>query len=97
MTPRRNSIASMTAICLLTMPLTGCAGGLVGFLRLVAGAETKTVVAVQCPQLDDPNAEAIDALEADARLHPETGRWAVKLEKHLEKLDSCREDGGDDH
>lgn len=90
MRPTRNSIASIAAICLLTMPLSGCdLGPLVGFLQLVVHPKTETVVVVECPPLDPPNDEAIDALAADAKVHPATGRWAVKLEKHLEKLDSC--------
>jgi len=31
----------------------------------------------------------VAALRADARVHPETGTWSVRLEKHYEQLDAC--------
>lgn len=83
---RFNSTMTRSTLLLLslTMLLTGCARG-PHLLDLTIPPRT----IITCPPLDPPPTTAIDALEADAAVHPETGQWAVKLEKHLTKLDSC--------
>lgn len=44
-------------------------------------------LANNCPRLDPPPAAAVNALQ---KAHdPRVDAWAVKLEKHLEKLDNC--------
>lgn len=69
------------------MCLSGCAKG-PNLLDLTL--KPRTVTVIQCPQLAPPPEAAVDALEADAKLHPETGKWAVSLEKHLTKLEACK-------
>lgn len=71
----------------LTTLLSGCASGRIETLLALIKPGATTVIA--CPKLDGPPVSAIDALDADAKVHPETGQWEVKLEKHLTKLDEC--------
>lgn len=71
-------------ISVLAMPLANCAKG-----PNILDLTLKPRIVVTCPKLDPPPAPAIDALEADAKVHPETGQWAVQLEKHLTKIDAC--------
>lgn len=85
MLSKSTTMRSIALIFLLMMPLTGCAKGLGHVLDLTL--PPRTIIA--CPPLDPPPEATVDALEADARVHPETGQWAVKLEKHLTKLEAC--------
>ena len=77
---------SSAAILMCLLLLTGCAKG-PNLLDLTL--KPRTVTVIQCPQLAPPPEATVDALEADAKVHPETGKWAVALEKHLTKLETC--------
>ena len=77
----------LIAILALTTPLTGCSGELKPLLDWTTVRPAK-VVGV-CPKLEAPPPSVVAALRADARVHPETGTWSVRLEKHYEQLDAC--------
>lgn len=79
----RSSALIFLSLATMTF-LSGCASDMQKALSLTL----KPVI--ECPPLDPPPESAIDALEADAKVHPETGEWAVALEKHLTKLDACK-------
>lgn len=57
--------------------------------RFLGGSEVRTVVKIECPQLANPPDEVIDALET-VKNDPEAARWIVGLDKHLQKLDTCK-------
>lgn len=80
------SSAAIFLLLVTTASLSGCAKG-PNLLDLTL--KPRTVTVVTCPQLAPPPEATVDALEADAKVHPETGKWAVALEKHLTKLETC--------
>lgn len=45
---------------------------------------------ISCPKLAPPPESAVDALEADAKIHPESGDYLIVLERHYRNLDICR-------
>lgn len=83
--PRSGTIASMLALLILTLPLSGCA--LVD--ALLGKVQTRTVVRTVCPD-SDKTAQLAPPETVLGRLQtPEERTWADVLDKHLEKLEAC--------
>lgn len=71
----------------LTPLLTGC--GAVDLFRFLGGSESVTIVKIECPQLEGPPDEVIDAL-AVVKDDPEARAWIIDLNKHYDKLETCK-------
>ncbi len=79
----------MTAILLMSMPaLSGCAG-VSDLFHFLGGSQTKTIVKIECPQLSAPPDQVVDAL-ASVKDDPESRKWIVDLDRHYQKLDTCK-------
>lgn len=77
-------------IVALTMSMTLLAGcGIADVLHFLGGSETVTVVKIECPQLSGPPDEVVDAL-ASVKDDPEARAWIIGLNKHYDKLDTCK-------
>lgn len=65
---------------------------LLTLMLLLAGCAPKPeiVTRIECPQLANPPAKAVDALEAVGRKDPSSAAWVIDLDKHLQKLGTCR-------
>jgi hypothetical protein len=61
-------------LCLLLIPLASCS----------------TTVKYLCPQLAPPPPKVVDSLETAGRQDPSSAVWVTGLEKHYEKLDTCK-------
>lgn len=84
------SLKTISALLILTLPLSGC--GLGDVLKLLFPRETVTIVVAKCPEgigLDAPPEPVLDAL-ATVVDDPQGGPWIDQLEKHYEDLDACR-------
>ncbi len=76
-------IKSLMMAATLTLPLSTCGGG-------VLDLTTPRPAARACPDLPEPPAAAIDALQAANKLHPEVGKWVVDLDQAYDQIDACR-------
>lgn len=78
----------MIAALLMSMTLLGGCS-VAELFHFLGGSETVTVVKIECPQLSPPPDTVIDAL-AEVKTDPGAGQWIVDLERHYQKLDTCR-------
>lgn len=59
-------------------------------LSIILGGCATTRIVANCPQLTPPPDAAIDALETAGRADPETADWVVDLDRHYQKLETCK-------
>lgn len=79
----------LTAALMSLTLLTGC-GGVADLFWFLGGSRTETIVKIECPQLATIPDSAVDALQDASAAHPEIRRWAGDLNKHYDKLDTCK-------
>ena len=59
-------------------------------LTLLGGCVSeRTIVKIECPQLEPPPVAVVDVIEDLSATDPNAGHWLIALEKHLQVLDTC--------